>query len=357
MAAGSDHAVVIGAGIAGLLAAHALLERFGHVTVLDRDSLPNRPVPRVGVPQARHPHRIPDRGRRALDELVPGLTDDLVARGAPAGPGVSRSLLEWTVRHRLASSPQVRLLGRTAVLDLLWTPGGGRVVGVRSVSSDDPSTTPSTAAIEADLVVDASGRASRLGEWLHRAGHPEPGRRTDRVDLTVVTRRFRGCPRAECAGDVVAGSRPRGGRSAVAQLHEGGVWSVSLAGYHGDRPPPELGRFLAAAPSYGGSVLADVLDCAEPIDDAVTYRFPANRRRDLDRTPMPPGVLAVGDALCTLDPMLGQGIAMAALEALALRDHPPGPTLLRRTARLLDQPWSEAVSVAAVARRSCAAPA
>ena len=205
----------------------------------------------VGVPQARHTHRTLGRGRRALEELFPGLTDDLVARGAvPGRLGVSRPLLEWYVRQRLTSSPQVRFLERTAALDLQWDPGGGRVVGVRAVNCDDPSTTPSAATIEADLVVDASGRASRLTEWLHRAGHAEPRQQLVRVDLTYVTRLFRwssgdlGCP-----PPLVVTPRPGTAGAATAMLQENGVWTVSIAGYHGNRPPLELEGFLAAASS------------------------------------------------------------------------------------------------------------
>jgi 2-polyprenyl-6-methoxyphenol hydroxylase-like FAD-dependent oxidoreductase len=351
MAEASDHAVVIGAGIAGLLAARALEGRFGQVTVVDRDALPDQPVPRVGVPQARHTHRTLGRGRRALEELFPGLTDALVARGAvPGRLGVSRPLLEWYVRQRLTSSPQVRFLERTAALDLRWDPAGGRVVGVRAVNCDDPSTTPLATTIEADLVVDASGRASRLTEWLHRAGHAEPRQQLVRVDLTYVTRQFRwssvdlGCP-----PQLVVTPRPGIAGAATAMRQENGVWTVSVAGYHGNRPPLELERFLAAASLYGGSHLAGMLNHAEPLDDGTSYRFPANRRWHYEGTAVPPGVLAVGDAVCTLDPLLGHGMTLSALEALNLGAHGlgrPAAAFFRRTARLLAGPWSVAVQQA-----------
>ena len=156
----------------------------------------------------------------------------------PGRLGVSRPLLEWYVRQRLTSSPQVRFLERAAALDLQWGPGGGRVVGVRAVNCDDPSTTPSAATIEADLVVDASGRASRLTEWLHRAGHAEA------AVLTYVTRLFRrssgdlGCP-----PPLVVTPRPGAAGAAAAMLQENGVWTVSIAGY------PATGRRSSRASS------------------------------------------------------------------------------------------------------------
>ncbi len=132
MVAPPERAVVIGASVAGLLAARALSEVYSQVLVVDRDELPDHPAQRDGVPQGRHSHSLLARGREALEVLLPGLTEELVALGAGTGDvqertavylgdrplasgrsGLttltqSRPLLEWTLRRRLGALPAVR---------------------------------------------------------------------------------------------------------------------------------------------------------------------------------------------------------------------------------------------------------
>jgi 2-polyprenyl-6-methoxyphenol hydroxylase-like FAD-dependent oxidoreductase len=83
--AAGDHAVVLGASMGGLAAARVLADAYRRVTVVDRDLLPVPGVQRRGVPQGRHAHGLLARGREVLEELFPGLTDELVARGALYG--------------------------------------------------------------------------------------------------------------------------------------------------------------------------------------------------------------------------------------------------------------------------------
>ena len=85
MAKIAEHAVVLGASMAGLLAARVLTDFYETVTVVERDWLPDGPVNRRGVPQGRHAHALLGRGSQILDELFPGFLDDLVAAGAPGG--------------------------------------------------------------------------------------------------------------------------------------------------------------------------------------------------------------------------------------------------------------------------------
>jgi 2-polyprenyl-6-methoxyphenol hydroxylase-like FAD-dependent oxidoreductase len=359
--------------MAGLLAARALSGRFGRVTVLDRDSLPHRPVTRGGVPQGRHTHGLLARGRQALEELLPGLTDDLVARGAGTGdlhrsarwyvggtrlaPGdsdllglaTSRALLEWYVRQRVTASDTVHVRERTSVLDVVWDRSRSRVTGVRFVDRDEADPSAQDAVVlEADLVVDASGRASRLPQWLRRAGYPEPPQQAVRIDVTYATRTFRRLP-GHLGGDLslVRAATPASPRGAAAVAQEEGRWSVSLAGYHGERPPVSLDGFVGHAARYGGADLARLLRDAEPLDDGASYRFASSRRWRYDRLArLPAGVLAVGDAVCSFDPVYGQGMTVCALEAVelgrCLETEEPRRTeqFFRRTARLVDGPWA-----------------
>ena len=228
----ADRAVVIGASIAGLLAAHALSDSYGQVTVIDRDELPETPTHRRGVPHGRHLHALAARGQQALEELLPGLTAALVADGAPAGDLLadarfylsghrlrqahsgltllcaSRPLLEHHIRTRMRTLPNLRFVDRCDVVGLLTSPDGHRVTGVRVLRRADGS---ADELLDADLVVDASGRSSRTAGMAGGARLPPTaaGAGADRArlrhpDLPAVgcgPRRQRGDPRR---GDAAA---------------------------------------------------------------------------------------------------------------------------------------------------------
>src|SRR6185312_15518358 len=186
MAKLGEHAVVLGGSLAGLLVARVLADFYENITVVERDVLSNNPGQRRGVPQARHAHLLLARGSQILEELFPGLLDELVAAGAPVGddgdlskqyfspghlftrsgrtkdPGSlatyvpSRPLLEFHVRRRLRALPNVALLDGHDVVDLTSTPDRDRVTGARVVNRDGDQ---EQRALSADLVVDALGRA------------------------------------------------------------------------------------------------------------------------------------------------------------------------------------------------------
>ncbi len=381
MASRDQHAVVIGASMSGLLAARSLTTHFDRVTVVDRDEMPHEPVTRGGVPQGRHTHGLLARGREVIEELFPGTTADLEARGAlrgdaqadvrwhfaqqPLAPGrcglellaVSRPLLEWYVRYRLLADAGVEILQRTSVLDLSFTAGDVRVDGVLVTGRDGG--TPRL--LPADLVVDASGRTSRTPEWLERRGYPTPPEDVRRIDKHYATRQFRRSDsraddrsddRAGCVAIAVAATPavPRGG---VMVAQEGDRWTVSLSGRQCTRPPTDLDGFIAYARSCVSPAIAEAIEGLTPLDEGMTYRFPANRRRHYERlTEFPEGLLVTGDALCAFDPVYGQGMTVAALEAKELgRCLAEGRTDLARrfhsrAAEHIDTPWTIAVGAA-----------
>lgn len=368
MSGSVDRALVIGSSIAGLLAAQALTEAYREVIVLDRDELPYGPVPRGGVPQMRHAHGLLAGGREAMEELLPGLTEDLVAAGALSGDAqealhyyvgtgryptrtsgltavaVSRVLLEWTIRRRVAESPNVVFYDRSSVLDLLFSEDGRQVTGLCVSGVDRPG---SRRVLEADLVVDASGRTSRTPEWLERRGFQPPEEERVRCDISYATRRFRRCPGD--AGTALAILQPASAevpRSGVLIAQENDEWIAGLTGYHGVRPPTELGEFIAYARTLESPAMADVLERLEPLDDGCTYRFQASVRRRYERlVDLPDGLVVIGDALCSFDPAFGQGMSVAALEAGALRvclaegRDDLGRRFFHRAARFVDTPW------------------
>ncbi|MGK5111267.1 FAD-dependent oxidoreductase [Geodermatophilus sp. CPCC 205506] len=368
-------AVVVGASMAGLLAARVLAERFGRVTVLDSDTLPEDAVPRGGVPQSAHAHGLLAAGLRGLEELFPGLIDELVARGGLVadvqeqfrwvndgytiargrsgmqGILISRPLLEREVRRRTLADPRIELFDRVDVRGLV-SDDHGRVRGVAAVDRRDPADRESRR-WDADLVVDASGRTSRAPDWLAALGAEPPEEERVEVDVAYSTRWYRREP-GQLDGDrgIVIAATPGNPRAGFLLAQEGDRWICALGGYLGDRPPIDPDGFDAYAATLPSPMLHEVIASAEPITEPRRFRFPASVRRRYERLARPPeGLLVTGDAVCSFDPVYGQGMTVACLEALALRDvlrrGVDGPALPRAFWRaiepVVDVPWEIAV--------------
>ena len=343
--AGRAHAVVVGGSVAGLLMASALSEAFESVTIYDRDSLPDNAEPRRGVPQGRHAHALHGRGADALGELLPGFWDDMVAAGGltgdaqtdvawyldgyrlkPArsgltGMALTRPTLEHLIRRRTAALPNVKIAECVDVTSLLTE--DGRVTGVRIRPSgrDTVTADPAEEPVAADLVVDATGRGSRAATWLAELGFPVPRTSQVRAGVVYVSRHYRSEP-AQIDGLIGALTTPYPGqpRAAVVLRQEGSKFVVVLAGMVGEDPPMDEAGMLAFADSVDCPEVTEVLRTSPPLNDPVKMRFPASVRhhyealgRYLD------GFLVAGDALSCLNPVYGQGMTIAALEALALK--------------------------------------
>jgi 2-polyprenyl-6-methoxyphenol hydroxylase-like FAD-dependent oxidoreductase len=367
-----DHAVVLGASMAGLLAARVLTDAYGQVTVLDRDQLPQIGTHRRGVPHGRHVHALLARGQQALEELFPGLTAELVAHGAPAGDPLangrwylnghrlrqaptgmvalcaSRPFLEGHVRTRVQALPNVRFLDSCDIVGLATTPDGRRVTGARVLRRADGS---AEEVLGADLVVDATGRGSRTPLCLQALGYPRPETEQVRIGLGYATRTYR-LPADALGGDLGAlhAPTPEHPRGAAFLRLEGDRWMVTLVGILGDYPPTDDEDFLAFARSLRFPDIYQAIRDATPLDDPVGFRFPASVRHRYERLArFPDGLLVVGDAVCSFNPIYGQGMSVAAAEALALRRHlqqgavPQPRRFFGDLARVVDVPWDIAV--------------
>jgi flavin-dependent dehydrogenase len=397
---GGRDAVVVGAGMAGLLAARVLNEWFARVTLIDRDRLPAGPALRPGVPQARHVHILLRSGLELLEGLFPGLDRELATAGAPEldwaadcryfmlggwkpvfrsglrGRPCSRSLLEWLVRRRVAALAPVRILEGQEVVGLLPDPVGGRVAGVRlrprpalgaagpAVDADDAG--GGATELPADFVVDASGRGSRAPEWLAALGYGRPRETTVDAFVGYASRVY-----APPAGFrpgwrflFVRGTPPAERRAGGIFPIEGDRWLVSLGGAARDHPPTDEAGFLAFARSLHVPHLYEAIREATPLTPVAGYRSMENRRRHFERQRRwPEGFVVLGDAACTFNPVYGQGMTVACQEALLLgrclggpRQAPGRPgrragglggmgaEFQRRLARATTVPWLMATS-------------
>jgi 2-polyprenyl-6-methoxyphenol hydroxylase-like FAD-dependent oxidoreductase len=358
-------AVVIGASMAGLLAARALADYFAHVTILERDTLPPSAEPRKGVPQGQHAHALLASGQQILEELFPGFTQQLLNQGAIRGQGrffsgggyhcqiqqgpgglfVSRPRLEAEVRARLLTLPHVHVIDNCDVQGLAVDKEGTRVIGARIIRRQSAS---AEEILPADLVVDASGRGSRTPAWLEALGYPKPAMELVEVGMGYATRLYRRQPE-HLDGDLFVNVAPtRENKRACGMLaQEGERWIVTLAGYFGDYPPTDEQGFLEFARSLAVPDVYEVIQTATPLSEPIPFRFPANQRRHYETlTRFPDGFLVLGDALCSFTPIYGQGMAVAAQEALALWEclaagtHQLAQRFFKQASSVVDIAWS-----------------
>ncbi|WP_328619953.1 FAD-dependent oxidoreductase [Streptomyces sp. NBC_00354] len=366
-----DHAVVLGAGLAGLLAARALAQRFARVTVVERDELPDTgPAFRPGVPQSRHVHVLWSRGLELMEELLPGVTRELLAAGAALMesprdflwlssadwfhrvPGSrilvgSRELIDWTVRREVLRDERIRVRAGSTATGLVAGPDGRSVAGVR-LREGGP--------LPARFVVDATGRTSRAPAWLAALGHPAPA--TTRYDsrLGYSSRYYEvpPDPARRWQGMYVQG-RPDSPRGGVLVPLDDGRWLATLIGNGEHAPPTGDEEFLEYTRTLRTPALYDALRDAKPLSSPTGFRSTANEWRHYERLDRwPAGFVVLGDAACRFNPVYGHGMTVAALAADALAGAIRGLApreiaaaarrIQRRTATAADVAWQIATS-------------
>lgn len=365
----AEHAVVIGSSVAGLLAARAVADHVERVTVIERDEDPGTRT-RPGVPQARHVHALLTRGKREIEELFPGVTPELVDRGAllgrpedstlcfsgsvlcPVDAGLetlslSRPLLEEVLRERVAALPNVAIAHGRTVHELIADPTRRRITGVRALRRGDGGAPESVAA---ELVVDATGRGSRTPIWLEELGYPAPAEEDVRIDVAYTTFEF---PRRDGDRDhqIIVGPRAPHRRGGAAIAAEDDRYVVTLFGLAGERAPTDLDGFRSYAASLEVPDLHDLVRDREPLRGPIFMRYPASTRRryeELER--FPEGFVVVGDAVCSFNPIYGQGMSVAATQASALSRcvrggiERIGPRFLDAIRSTVDVAWEMATS-------------
>ena len=343
-----EHAVVLGASMGGLLAARVLADFYRSVTVVERDELPTTPVNRRGVPQGRQPHLLLARAAQILEEQFPGILDELVTAGAPVWADgdlsrfwvsfgghllvrsgsipdpqalvnyyPTRPLLEWTVRRRLAALPNVEILHGHDVAALTAAPDGTGVTGARIVHRAENAESE----LSADLVVDATGRGSRTPVFLEALGYDRP--REDELTVrTVYASQPVHIPDGVLHENLIAimpdATCPR---AFVMFRGENDTWLMCAGAVGGGEPARSRDEILSTADDLAPRHIVATARASQPLAEVSQYRFPSNRWRRYDQMARTPDrLLVIGDAICSFNPIYGQGMTVAAIESLILRD-------------------------------------
>ncbi|WP_156575618.1 NAD(P)-binding protein [Bacillus luti] len=365
-----NKAVVIGGSLAGKLAAKALSTTFKEVIIIEAGEKWDGKASRKRVPQSNHPHVLLKGGEKAIEELFPNITNELIEAGSIENnftrdlkwhqfglwkqPFIgevqmiqqSRLLLEWHIQKRIDQILNITTKYETLVEGLLVDVKIHKVCGVKVKCLE----TGMQEEIHADIIVDASGFGSKSIEWL-REYDIEVQEEKVRIDLFYTTKMFqlKENETLNCCNMLMSPSFPDNPYGVLIQTIEDNRYFVTFSGYANEKAPQTDEEFYNFAENLSISNVTDFLNKAEAISHIKTYKIPYQvcRRFDLVNN-LPERLLVVGDAHCRFDPVFGQGVSVAAMEAHQLQlllqrrqklDKTFTQQFYKETAHIIQTPW------------------
>ncbi|HDR6287587.1 TPA: FAD-dependent monooxygenase [Bacillus cereus] len=365
-----NKAIVIGGSMAGKFAAKALSTSFKEVIIIEADERWDGKSSRKRVPQSNHPHVLLKGGENAIEELFPNITNELIEAGSIINnftrdlkwhqfglwkqPFIgevhmiqqSRPLLEWHIQKRIHQISNITIKYETLVKGLLVDAKLNKVCGVKVKYLE----TNTQEEVHADLVVDASGFGSKSIEWL-REYEIKVQEEKVRIDLFYATKMFKLKENEEldCCNMLMSPSFPDNPYGVLIQTIEDNRYFVTFSGYANEKAPQTDDEFYDFAENLSISNVTDFLNKAEGITDIKTYKIPYQVRRRFDLVNnVPEGLLVIGDAQCRFDPVFGQGVSVAAMEAhqlqLLLQDRKQldktfTQQFYKKAATIIETPW------------------
>ncbi|NLP63256.1 FAD-dependent oxidoreductase [Paraburkholderia sacchari] len=371
----ANHAIVIGASVAGCLTAAVLARRFQHVTLVEKGDFYDESAPRRSLPQEHHVHLLLSRGKQVIERIFPGFLAELETHGAEVADlghdvkwyqgglwknryrsGIrahycSRRLIDNLLRRRITREARIQVLSGARVESCEFDDSDSdrKITGVLVDDGGGRRRLP------AQFVVDASGRGTRLPDWLEQAQFGTVERTVVQTDLGYASRIYRRMP--EFASNwrvlLVLPEAPAQRSMGVISPIEDDRWLVTTGGWFGNFPGSDPDEFLEALANLPVPDIYDVVKRAQPLSDISTFRMPGSQRRHYERLPTwPRGLLAVGDALTSMNPLYSQGMTLCALEAecidihvdAALRGELSYQSLQRQLSDVVESAWQMATT-------------
>ena len=365
-----NHAIVMGGSFAGLMTAKALSRYYQHVTIIEKDTVHRYPESRKGQSHTKHLHGLLPCALGILNNYFPDFYEEIYNNGGVVndlgtsmnwfthggfkkslflgikGVSLSRPLLEHLVRERVLSLPNVALIDNTAAKALLSSDDNQRVTGVMIEDKQGKELTR----LDADLVIDCMGRGSQTSKWLKGMGYAVVPTSEVKINVTYTTRLYKRDPDDARGRMWIACTpeAPKERRNGAVFPIEGNRWIVSVGGWHGEKAATDEQEFLDFLKTLPNPNIHDIASTCEPLSDIIQYKYPVSIRRNyekMDRFPM--GVLVLGDAASSFNPVYGQGISSACLQAVELDkiinenidEHELAKTYFKRTLKIKNKLW------------------
>lgn len=367
-------AIVLGASIGGLMAARALSNHFERVIIIEKDKVERQPFTRKGQPQTRHLHGLLPGGLNAMSQFFPDLKDALEAKGAMladfaqdmvwntyggyrkrftmglTGATMSRPLLEHLIRERVLALSNIELMDNTSVKKLINSADHQRVTGVTIELSELGKMMD----LHADLVVDVTGRGSRSPKWLEEMGFEAPPVSEVNVNVGYATRIYKRDPNDPRSKTWMLHTpmAPKETRFGGMFPIEGDRWILTVGGWHGDHVGCDEAAFNQFVRELPMPEFYELIRECEPLTEVIPYKYSHSLRRHYEKLKrFPQGFLVMGDAICSFNPVYGQGMTSASMQAIELEklmhENLPetqlAPAFFKRAAKVVDIPWQLAV--------------